>query len=315
MIDEAAQFIVKHMDMGATIEGMKRSDFSEYPLVAVREAITNAIVHRDYTVDSSQTRIFIFDDRIEVYTPGGLSTGVTIDNIEYTQYSRNRAITNILMDMGQYIEKLGTGIRRMKQAIKQSGLKEPRFFDTGIDFIVTLFGPADKEWQVKKQERIEKIQQTMAVTKTPQEIVRLTNKRERQKHRRNDTMLEALIRRVSEKKPLVQMISAAVILIILATTVIISHVRRNNPVIQYRNASLLHHDKQYDRAIRGYKDFLKRFPYDKKAADAQYYIAACFEILGDNINALKSYDALLKKYPSSPWAIYARHAKMNIRKY
>lgn len=143
MIEEAIQFIEKHMGKEKTKGDLKKEDISEYPLEAVREVIINAIIHRDYTIEGSPVRIFMFDNRIEVYTPGGLAKGVTIDNIEYTQHSRNKVITDILMHTGHYIDKLGRGIRRIKLALKEKGLKEPEFFDTGIDFVVTIFGPID----------------------------------------------------------------------------------------------------------------------------------------------------------------------------
>jgi ATP-dependent DNA helicase RecG len=139
MIDEAEKFVQRNIRLIGFREGFQRVDRLEYPLAAVREAITNAVAHRDYAIEDSTIRVAIFDDRIEVYSPGGLPPGVTVDNIEGNHVLRNRIIANLLYEMG-YIEKWGSGVIAMKQAMRTWGLPAPKFEDFGT-VRVTLYGP------------------------------------------------------------------------------------------------------------------------------------------------------------------------------
>lgn len=317
MIEKAGQFIIKHIGVASTIEGMKRDDIAEYPIVAVREAITNAIAHRDYTIDSSQVRIFIFDDRIEIYTPGGLPNGVTVENMMYTQYSRNRVLTEILVSTGQYMEKLGTGIRRIKIAVKQNGLREPRFFDTGTDFILTLYGPVDKVSQFKTHTRVIRAQQVLGPTKSPQEITRLpddlkSSGRFVTKEHKHSQSRRYRPEKARARKMFLRVAAAGLILFIVFFMSFLQRARNNDPQLQYQKAALFHSQKEYFRAIEAYSKFIKRFPSNEKTNDAQYYMAACLEILGRDVEALNAYDELLKAYPRSNWAAYAQYWKGEI---
>ncbi len=111
MIDEAERFIQRNTRVAAKVVGFKRREVTEYPYEAVREAICNAVCHRDYFMDGSTVRIMIFDDRIEVNSPGPLPPGVTVENIDRKHVLRNKLIANYLYDI-YYIEKWGTGIVR-----------------------------------------------------------------------------------------------------------------------------------------------------------------------------------------------------------
>jgi len=111
MIDEAERFIRRNTRVAAKVVGFKRREVTEYPYEAVREAICNAVCHRDYFMDGSTVRIMIFDDRIEVNSPGPLPPGVTVENIDRKHVLRNKLIANYLYDI-YYIEKWGTGITK-----------------------------------------------------------------------------------------------------------------------------------------------------------------------------------------------------------
>jgi predicted HTH transcriptional regulator len=82
MIDAAEQFIRRNTRLAAKIVNFRRREVTEYLFVAIREAICNAVCHRDYRIEGAAIRISIFDDRIEVNSPGGLPAGVTLANIE-----------------------------------------------------------------------------------------------------------------------------------------------------------------------------------------------------------------------------------------
>ncbi|MBI4790261.1 MAG: putative DNA binding domain-containing protein [Chloroflexi bacterium] len=150
-VRRAEAFIVANMRKGSRIDGLQRADRSEYPMPAVREAIVNAVAHRDYAIRGDEIRVLMFGDRIEVYSPGRLPGHVTVDNIVDERFSRNEVIAQVLADMG-YIERLGYGIDRMIQLMRQWGLPAPRFAETANGFRVTLRGPGEK-WASEEAEQ------------------------------------------------------------------------------------------------------------------------------------------------------------------
>ena len=136
------------MKIGRRIEGFAGVEYREYPQAAVREAIVNAVVHREYSRNGQRIRIFMFDDRIEVYSPGSLPPGVSLEKmrrLEPQSVLRNPIVVGVFRDLGsRYIERLGTGVRRMAQAMAEHGLPRPRFEDVGSEFRVTLVGPGER---------------------------------------------------------------------------------------------------------------------------------------------------------------------------
>ena len=115
---------------------------TEYPLPVVREAIVNAVAHRDYAIRGDDVRVLMFSDRMEIYSPGRLPGHVTLDNLLTERFSRNEAIVQALSDMG-FVERLGYGIDRMIVAMNEAGLPAPVFEETVAGFRVTLRGRGD----------------------------------------------------------------------------------------------------------------------------------------------------------------------------
>ena len=126
---KAEAFVIGNMRRGMRIAGMAREENTEYPLPVVREAIVNAIAHRDYSIRGEGIRLLMFSDRLEIYSPGRLPGHVTLENLKDERYSRNEAIVAVLSDLG-YIERLGYGIDRMIAAMQEAGLPAPRFEET-----------------------------------------------------------------------------------------------------------------------------------------------------------------------------------------
>lgn len=135
----AETFVTSNMRRGVRILGMERIEASEYPLEVVREAIVNAVAHRDYQIRGDEIRILLFSDRIEFYSPGKLPGHVTVENLVDERFSRNEIIVQVLSDLG-FIERLGYGIDRMIRATEQAGLARPWFEETAAGFRVTLYG-------------------------------------------------------------------------------------------------------------------------------------------------------------------------------
>jgi len=130
LIDQAVVFVKRNTRNSGIITGTKRVDISEYPMDVVREAITNAVAHRDYSIAG-------FDDRLEVHSPGRLPNTINLENIAYRQYSRNRLVMEYLLKLG-YVERLGTGIRLMQRRMLEHCGREPEFFERDDEFIVCL---------------------------------------------------------------------------------------------------------------------------------------------------------------------------------
>lgn len=147
LVDQGTRFIKTHMRMGGRIPGLKRVDYPEYPEVAFREAIINAVIHRDWGAAGEFIRVFMFDDRIEVISPGRLLPSVTIEAMQKGEAEsklRNPVIVEVFDKLGGYIEKMGTGIRRMIDAMKENNLDPPQFKLDGDVLKVTLCGPGER---------------------------------------------------------------------------------------------------------------------------------------------------------------------------
>ncbi len=139
IIEAAWGVLYSKMARRAVIEGVRRMEEPQYPPVAVREALVNAIGHRDYSRTGSFVQVRLFPDRLEVQSPGGLAGGLTVDNLVYEQYTRNPHIMRLLEDYG-YVERRGVGIDQMVYAMRQANLPEPEFEDRKTSFWVTLRG-------------------------------------------------------------------------------------------------------------------------------------------------------------------------------
>jgi ATP-dependent DNA helicase RecG len=136
--EEAISFLRKHMTREAVIGPVKRTDLWTYPVVAVREAIMNAIVHADYAQRGAPIRVALFDDRLEIENPGLLPFGLTIEDIRKgISKLRNRVLGRVFQELG-LIEHWGSGIQRMTAACHDRGLDAPQLEEIGTHFRVTL---------------------------------------------------------------------------------------------------------------------------------------------------------------------------------
>jgi len=140
LVEAALAFVKRSIALRYDVAGARRAESWEYPLVAVREAIVNAVVHADYSQTGAPIRLSIFDDRLEVENPGLLMSGLTIEDIARgTSRVRNRALARVFRELG-LIEQWGSGIVRMREACASAGLPEPLLEEIGTHFRVTLFG-------------------------------------------------------------------------------------------------------------------------------------------------------------------------------
>ena len=133
------EFIERHLRVSAKVTGKaQRSEAWEIPKEAIREAVINAICHRDYE-DTGNVQVRIFDDRIEIWNPGILPEGLSIESLrgEHRSQPRNNLIANCFYRL-KYIEQWGTGTNRMIRLCKRSGVPEPSFRQEHGSFVVTF---------------------------------------------------------------------------------------------------------------------------------------------------------------------------------
>ncbi|MBN1661822.1 MAG: hypothetical protein JXA93_25735 [Anaerolineae bacterium] len=137
VIDRTRATLYEKLGRQGMVDGFRRHDVLEYPEFAYREAIVNAVGHRDYRQVGSFVQVRLFPDRLEVQSPGGLGGNLTVDNIVYEQYTRNPHVMRLLEDLG-YVEKRGLGVDLMIRAMREAGLELPVFENRGTSFWVTL---------------------------------------------------------------------------------------------------------------------------------------------------------------------------------
>ena len=138
-INQSLDFIQRHTRKTFTITEAQREEQPEYPFLALREAVVNAIVHRDY-YSSAAVQINIYDNRLEITNPGALPAELKVDNLPFIGLGipRNPTIYQLLHDAG-YVEGLGTGFPRIYQSMQQAGLPDPKPEDLGTLFKITLY--------------------------------------------------------------------------------------------------------------------------------------------------------------------------------
>ncbi|MCM2357835.1 MAG: putative DNA binding domain-containing protein [Geobacteraceae bacterium] len=139
MVEDAVNHVMASIRKGSLIEGLYRRDIPEYPEEAIREAIVNAVAHRDYSnfARGSYIQIRLFADRMEIQSPGGLYGTVTLETLDEEQSTRNRTLVRLLEDLN-LVENRGSGIKAMLGAMRSANLEPPRFQDRRSSFVVTM---------------------------------------------------------------------------------------------------------------------------------------------------------------------------------
>lgn len=162
LLEDAYQYVLRNIRMGAVIEGLIRQDKFELPPAAIREMICNAICHRSY-MDEGMIQVSVFDDRLEVSSPGALCRGLTLkDALKGRSKPRNKVIAEVFSRMG-IIEKWGTGLQRIVDLAKQEGLKEPVFENNDSFFRVILYRGKEEAAQTTDQ-TVQTTDQTVQTT-------------------------------------------------------------------------------------------------------------------------------------------------------
>jgi len=180
MIERTWQVVWESMDKSAVVRGLQREEETEYPMLAVREALVNAVAHRDYRIMGRRIEVLMFKNRLEITSPGGLPGYITLKNIVDEHFSRNPRLVNGLLQWG-YIEELGLGVDKMIEAMVTLGHPTPEFRATPHSFSVILRKGHDlghrhplPQWESNMNER------QMKALQWVQEHSRITNRDYRQ---------------------------------------------------------------------------------------------------------------------------------------
>ena len=137
-VEEAVQFVLRNIRMGCRLEGVYRQDIYELPPDSIRELIVNAVMNCSY-IQNSNIQVAIYDDRLEITSPGRLPMGQTIERMKqgYSKI-RNEALASAFEYMG-YIEHWGSGILRVMQEVRDAGLPEPEFLGGDTDLRINIY--------------------------------------------------------------------------------------------------------------------------------------------------------------------------------
>jgi ATP-dependent DNA helicase RecG len=141
LVELAEQFVRRNTRTASKVVEFESINVTEYPYPALREALVNAFAHRDWETRHEAVQVNIFDDRIEVHSPG--EPLLPLDQLEGAHASRNDNLCILFKEIGD-MEQYGTGVAKMKTLMEEHGLHPPKFEKQGPIFKVTFFGPGDR---------------------------------------------------------------------------------------------------------------------------------------------------------------------------
>jgi len=158
-VEEAHRFVLRNIHLGARIVGVYRQDVYELPPDSIRELIINAVMNCSF-LQSSHIQVALYDNRLEITSPGGLLPGVTLAKMrEGFSKVRNKALAHAFLYMNM-IEEWGSGIPKLIQEMREYGLKEPEFIDMDIGFRVNLYRNQEEVVEVPSRQGASEIGNT-----------------------------------------------------------------------------------------------------------------------------------------------------------
>ena len=168
MLEEAIRFVKKNMKNKTIINPITgvREDRTDYPITAVREAIINALVHRDYSIhtEGMPIQIIMYEDRMEIKNPGGIYGRIKVDQLGKMQPDTRNPVLALALETLRVTENRYSGIPTIRRAMEKYNLKEPKFADERGSFTVTFY----KSGNISKAEpELEEVNNLLAFCRTP----------------------------------------------------------------------------------------------------------------------------------------------------
>ena len=158
MVDEALSFCSRNMKVRVIIDPDtgKRSDRTEYPMEAIREAVLNAVIHRDYShlTEGTPVQINFFENRLEIHSPGSLYGRMTVEQLGYAKPDLRNPTLAVMAENLAQAENRYSGIPTIRREMRRAGLPEPKFENRRNEFVVTLFNHSEE----KTPERAEPVE-------------------------------------------------------------------------------------------------------------------------------------------------------------
>ena len=143
MLDEAIRFVKRNMRTKTIIDAKTgaREDKTDYPITAVREAIINALVHRDYSIhtEGMPIQIIMYEDRMEIKNPGGIYGRIKVDQLGKMQPDTRNPVMALALETMHVTENRYSGIPTIRREMEKYNLPEPQFADERGSFIVTFY--------------------------------------------------------------------------------------------------------------------------------------------------------------------------------
>ena len=141
LVEQAVEFVRRNTQVKAgLVDGARREERWDYPEEAVREAVVNALVHRDYLLSGTDIELSVYSDRLEIVSPGRLPNGITPERMRIgCRAARNQLVKDTMRDYG-YLEHMGMGVpRKTIKLMHESNGTEPDLIEDGERFVVRLW--------------------------------------------------------------------------------------------------------------------------------------------------------------------------------
>lgn len=141
LVEQALDFVRRNTPVTAVLEdGARRKEKPTYPVEAIREAVVNALIHRDYLLANTDIELAIYEDRLEIISPGKLPNGITPERMRAgTRAARNQLLKDVMRDY-RYLEHMGMGVpRKIIKGMKEHNGTDPELIENGERFMVRLF--------------------------------------------------------------------------------------------------------------------------------------------------------------------------------
>ena len=172
MFSEAMAFCIRNMKTATIIdpETGKRCDKTEYPVSAIREAVLNALIHRDYSIYTEGTPIQIdfFSDRLEIHSPGSLYGRMSVEDLGFAHPDARNPVLAVMTESLTDAEHRYSGIPTMRRAMQEAGLPAPVFINRQNEFVVVLYNhPAEPENPVITSHTADKTAALLQFCRTP----------------------------------------------------------------------------------------------------------------------------------------------------